>query len=155
AGMIASAFLMSPTTMGQRLVRAKGKIKDAGIPFEVPGREDLPARLDAVLDAIYASFAQGWIDPAGTDVARRNLAGDALYLGQVVVDLLPDEAEAIGLLALMLHAQARLRARRSDRGEYVPLAEQDVVAWDLGMISLAESLLARAGKLGSLGRFQL
>jgi RNA polymerase sigma-70 factor (ECF subfamily) len=155
AGMIASGFLISPTTMGQRLVRAKVKIKESGIPFEVPPREDLTPRLGAVLDAIYASFAQGWTDPGGTDAARRDLAEDALYLGQVVVDLLPEEAEAVGLLALMLHAQARLRARRNERGAYVPLAEQDISKWDVAMIGTAETLLLRASKLGSLGRFQL
>jgi RNA polymerase sigma-70 factor (ECF subfamily) len=155
AAMVASAFLMSPSTMGQRLVRAKAKIKEAGIPFDVPGREDLRSRLDAVLDAIYASFAQGWIDPGGTDSARRDLAADAMYLGQVVVDLLPEDAEAIGLFALMLHAHARLRGRRNARGEYVPLAEQDVSLWDMTMIDSAEHLLSRAGKLESLGRFQL
>jgi RNA polymerase sigma-70 factor (ECF subfamily) len=141
--------------MGQRLVRAKVKIKEARIPFEVPATEGLAPRLDAVLDAIYASFAQGWTDPGGTDLARRELAGDAIYLGQVMVDLLPEQAEAIGLLALMLHAQARLRARRNERGEYVPLAEQDVLAWDMGMIGTAEALLGRASKLGVLGRFQI
>ena len=104
AATIASAFLVSPATMGQRLVRAKSKIKAAGIPFRVPQRAELRERLDAVLDSIYAAFAEGWSDPAGTEIRRRNLALEAIFLGRVVAALLPDEPEALGLLALMLHA---------------------------------------------------
>ena len=115
AAAIASAFLMSPTTMGQRLVRAKTKIRHAGIPFVIPGREELPARLDTVLDAIYAAFAEGWTDAAGTDLARRDLAEEAIFLGRLVNDLLPDQPEALGLLALMLHAEARRPARPQAR----------------------------------------
>jgi RNA polymerase sigma-70 factor (ECF subfamily) len=155
AGMIASAFLMSPATMGQRLVRAKDKIRQAGIPFRIPEREELPAKLEAVLDAIYAAFAEGWSDPGGTDIARRELAEEALYLGHLVTELLPDEPEALGLLALMLHADARRRARRNVRGEYVPLAEQDSALWDWRMIENAEALLLRANAMGRIGRYQL
>ena len=155
AAMIASAFLMSPTTMGQRLVRAKDKIRQAGIPFRIPDREELPGRLGAVLDAIYAAFAEGWADPGGTDPARRDLAEEAMFLGQLVTELLPQEPEALGLLALMLHAEARRRARRNTAGEYVPLAEQDPALWDSRMIGLAESLLMRASALNSIGRYQL
>jgi predicted RNA polymerase sigma factor len=155
AAMIGSAFLMSPATMGQRLVRAKNKIKQAGIPFRIPDREELAGRLDAVLDAIYATFAEGWTDPGGTDVARRDLAEDALFLGTLVTELLPREPEALGLLALMLHAEARRRARRNAQGEYVPLAEQDASLWDSRMIDAAEALLLRASALGSIGRYQL
>jgi predicted RNA polymerase sigma factor len=116
AATIASAFLVSPTTMGQRLVRAKTKIRQARIPFTVPEREELPGRLGAVLDAIYAAFAEGWADPGGTDVARRDLAEEAMFLGSLVAELLPAEPEALGLLALMLHAEARRRAsQRSGR----------------------------------------
>src|SRR5580698_3898688 len=122
AATIASAFLMSPATMGQRLVRAKNRIRQTGIPFNVPEREELPGRLDAVLDAIYAAFAEGWTDPGGTDVARRDLTEEALFLGSLVTELMPHEPEALGLLALMLHAEARRRARRNAQGEYVPLA---------------------------------
>ena len=143
AATIASAFLMSPATMGQRLVRAKNKIKQAGIPFRIPEREELAGRLDAVLDAIYATFAEGWTDPGGTDVARRDLAEEALFLGRIVTELLPQEPEALGLLALMLHAEARRRARRNAQGEYVPLAEQDTSLWDSQMIDAAEALLLR------------
>jgi predicted RNA polymerase sigma factor len=155
AGMIASAFLMSPATMGQRLVRAKDKIRQAGIPFRIPEREELPAKLEAVLDAIYAAFAEGWSDPGGTDIARRELAEEALFLGRLVTELLPEEPEALGLLALMLHADARRRARRNVHGEYVPLAEQDSALWDWRMIDNAEALLLRASALGRIGRYQL
>lgn len=155
AAMIASAFLMSPATMGQRLVRAKNKIRQAGIPFRVPERDELPSRLDTVLEAIYAAYAEGWSDPAGADAARRELAGEALFLCRIVTELMPDEPEALGLLALMLHADARRPARRSPAGDYVPLPEQDTTLWDLAMIDEAEALVRRAGARQTLGRFQL
>jgi predicted RNA polymerase sigma factor len=155
AATIASAFLMPPAAMGQRLVRAKNKIREARIPFRIPDREELRPRLSAVLDAIYAAFAEGWIDPAGTDIARRDLADEAIFLGRLVSELLPNEAEALGLLALMLHAEARRAVRRSMHGDYVPLAEQDVTLWDSQMIDEAEALLRRASALGSIGRYQL
>jgi predicted RNA polymerase sigma factor len=155
AKRIASAFLMSPAAMGQRLVRAKEKIRQAGIPFRIPEKDELPARLDTVLDAIYAAFAEAWGDPAGADVARRDLSEEAIYLGRVVVELLPGEPEALGLLALMLHAEARRKARRNADGEYVPLAEQDISAWDSDKIAEAEELLLRASKFGVPGRYQL
>ena len=116
AARIASAFLMSPAAMGQRLVRAKTKIRQAGIPLRIPEREELPERLETVLDAIYAAFSEGWLDAAGTDVARRDLAEEAIYLGRLVTELLPGEPEALGLLALMLYAEARRKARRVRRG---------------------------------------
>lgn len=155
AAAIASAFLVAPATMGQRLVRAKAKIKQAGIPFRLPDHDDLPARLDAVLEAIYASFTEGWADPGGTDARRRNLTDEGIWLGHLVTQLLPDEPEALGLLALMLHAQARRSARRDAQGDYVPLAEQDPAAWDDGLIDDAETLLRRATAMGRLGRYQL
>jgi predicted RNA polymerase sigma factor len=155
AAAIASAFLMSPTAMGQRLVRAKNKIRNAGIPFRIPEPEELRDRLETVLDAIYAAFAEGWIDPAGTDVGRRDLADEAIFLCRLVTELLPDEPEAEGLLALMLHAEARRAARRNADGEYVPLANQDPVLWDLRMIDEPEALLLRASQTGSIGRYQL
>jgi predicted RNA polymerase sigma factor len=155
AATIASAFLMSPAAMGQRLVRAKNKILEARIPFRIPEREELRDRLDTVLDAIYAAFAEGWIDPAGTDIARRDLADEAIFLGRLVAELLPADPEALGLLALMLHAEARRRARRDQHGDYVPLAEQDPALWDSQMIDEAEAILLRASALGSIGRYQL
>jgi RNA polymerase sigma-70 factor (ECF subfamily) len=155
AKTIASAFLTSPAAMGKRLVRAKDKIRQAGIPLRVPQREELAGRLDTVLDAIYAAFAEGWSDPAGTDGARRELTEEALFLARLVTELLPDAAEGLGLLALMLHADARRRARRTADGEFVPLAEQDQAFWDLQQILEAEALILRASALGIIGRYQL
>ena len=141
--------------MGQRLVRAKTKIKQAGIPLRVPEREQLADRLDAVLAAIYAAFAEGWQDAVGTEPARRELAEEAVYLGRLVTELLPGEAEALGLLALMLYADARRHARRTQTGDYVPLAEQDTQLWDDAVIDEAEALLVRASELRAPGRYQL
>jgi RNA polymerase sigma-70 factor (ECF subfamily) len=155
AARIASAFLISPATMGQRLVRAKSKIREARIPLRIPGPDELRERLDAVLDAIYAAFAEGWMDAAGTDVARRDLAEEAIYLCRLATELLPNEPEGLGLLALMLHAEARRPARRNSNGEYVPLAEQDPALWNTHMIDEAEALLRRASTLRSVGRYQL
>ncbi|HEY5209595.1 MAG TPA: DUF6596 domain-containing protein [Stellaceae bacterium] len=155
AAAIASAFLVSPATMGQRLVRAKRKISAAGIPFRLPERDELPERLDAVLDAIYAAFAAGWADPAGTVARSRHFADEAIWLGRLVVMLQPDAPEALGLLALMLHAEARRAARRDEDGEFVPLDEQDVSRWDAGLIDEAETILRRASAMGTIGRFQL
>ncbi len=155
AKAIASAFLTSPAAMGKRLVRAKEKIKQAGIPFAIPERAELPVRLDAVLEAIYAAFAEGWSDPSATDISRRDLTEETLFLARLVVELLPSEAEALGLLALMLHAEARRFSRRTCAGEYVPLSKQDMRLWDAEMIREAEELLLRASELGVVGRFQL
>jgi predicted RNA polymerase sigma factor len=155
AQLIASAFLISPAAMSQRLVRAKNKIHQAGIPFVVPERDELAERLETVLDAIYAAFAQGWVDPGGTDLARRDLAEEALFLGRLLAELLPEEPEALGLLALMVHAHSRRHARRSALGAYVPLAQHDTSLWDISMIEAAESLLHRASALGRIGRYQL
>lgn len=155
AATIASAFLTAPATMGQRLTRAKARIRLAGIPFRLPERADLRDRLQAVLDAIYAAFSSGWTDPGGTELRRRGLAGEAIWLGRLVVSLLPQEPEALGLLALMLYAEARRPARRTTAGDYVPLDEQDVTAWDDRLIEQAEALLLRASALGIVGRFQL
>lgn len=155
AAMIGAAFLISPTAMGQRLVRAKDKIRQAGIPFRIPDREELPSRIGSVLDAIYAAFSEGWVDSGGTDAARRDLAEEALFLGQLLTQLLPDEPEALGLVALMLHVEARRPARRNASGDYVPLAEQNMGLWDLEMIHAGEAVLFRASSLGSIGRYQL
>ncbi len=152
---IASAFLVSPAAMRKRLSRAKEKIQQAGIPFSIPEREELPHRLDAVLEAIYAGFAEGWTDPSGTDAIRRDLTDEAIFLARLVVELLPQEAEGLGLLALMLHAEARRPARRNAAGEYVPLAEQDPAQWNSQMIEEAEGLLYQASRLETIGRYQL
>ncbi len=155
AATIASAFLIAPASMSQRLVRAKAKIRDAGIPFRVPDRSQLAERLDGVLEAIYAAYAEGWADPAGTDVRRRNLSEEGIWLGRLVVSLMPDEPEALGLLALMLHAEARREARRNERGEFIPLADQDTALWNAGFIAEAERLLHRASAFNQIGRYQL
>jgi predicted RNA polymerase sigma factor len=155
AKTIGSAFLVSPATMGKRLVRAKEKIRHAAIRFDVPEREQLPGRLDAVLDAIYAVFTEGWTDPGGADVRRRDLTEEAFFLARLVAELLPEQPEALGLLALMLYAEARRSARRDAKSEYVPLAQQDPAFWNAPLISEAEALLLRARTLGSIGRYQL
>ena len=152
---IAHAFLISPTTMGQRLVRAKTKIRESGIQFEVPLERELPQRLEAVLEAIYAAFGIGWDDMAGVDQRGRDLAEEAVWLGRVLLQLMPGEAEVRGLLALMLHCEARRSARRGLAGRYVPLLEQNSQQWSLPLIKEAESHLAEASSRGRAGRFQL
>jgi RNA polymerase sigma-70 factor (ECF subfamily) len=155
AARIAHAFLVSPTTMGQRLVRAKTKIRDGGIQFEVPQERELPRRLDAVLEAIYAAFGIGWDDMAGVDQRGRDLAEEAIWLGRVLLQLMPKEAEVRGLLALMLHCEARRSARRGPDGRYIPLSAQDTLQWSLPLIDEAERHLAEASRHISAGRFQL
>ena len=153
AARIASAFLVTPATMSQRLVRVKAKIRDAGIRFEIPEPRDLPSRLDAVLQAVYAAYGSGWEDVAGADPRRRGLAEEAIWLGRLVVRLLPDEPEAHGLLALMLHCEARRGARRDAAGGYVPLTRQDVTLWSRSMIGEAEELLATASRARWMRRY--
>jgi predicted RNA polymerase sigma factor len=155
AARIASAFLVKPATMGQRLSRAKAKIRDAGIRFELPDTADLPPRLDAVLEAIYAAYGAGWDDLAGADPRRRGLTSEAIELGRLLRHLMPGEPEVLGLLALMLHCEARREARRTSAGAYVPLSEQDSTRWSRPMIEEAERLLAEAAQAGRPGRFQL
>ena len=152
---IAGAFLVSPKTMGQRLVRAKTKIRDGGIRFEVPEQRQLSQRLDAVLEAIYAAFGIGWDDMAGVDQWGRDLTEEAIWLARVLLQLMPNEAEVCGLLALMLHCEARRAARRARDGRYVPLSEQDPKLWSHPLIEEAERHLGEASKYGSPGRFQL
>jgi RNA polymerase sigma-70 factor (ECF subfamily) len=152
---IGSAFLVSPAAMGQRLARAKNKIRGAGIPFRIPERADMRERLEAVLEAIYAAYTEGWSDPAGADLSLRNLAEEAIWLGRLIVQLLPDEPEALGLLALMLYSQARRGARRDASGEFVPLADQDPDLWNAGLIDEAETLLFRASRFNAFDRYQL
>jgi predicted RNA polymerase sigma factor len=155
AARVAHAFLVSPKTMGQRLVRAKTKIRDGGIQFEVPQEGELPQRLDAVLEAIYAAFGIGWDDMAGVDQRGRDLAEEGIWLARVLLQLMPKEAEVRGLLALMLHCEARRRARRGPDGRYIPLSEQDSRQWNLPFIEEAERHLAEAASRGRTGRFQL
>ncbi|QEH36798.1 RNA polymerase sigma factor [Aquisphaera giovannonii] len=157
AARIGSAFLVSPAAMGQRLVRAKAKIRDAGIPFDVPGPAALSARLGPVLDAVYAAYGAGWEAPAGAgaDARRRGLATEAIWLAQILAELLPDEPEARGLLALLLHCEARREARYSADGVFIPLDEQDVSLWSRPMVARAERELAAAAAMRSIGRYQL
>src|SRR5712692_1106880 len=155
AARIAQAFLVPPAAMGQRLVRAKRKIRETGIPFQVPEAHELPHRLGTVLEAIYAAFGIGWDDMAGVDQRGRDLAEEAIWLARVLLQLMPGEAEVRGLLALMLHCEARRAARRGPAGRYVPLLEQDSQQWSLPLIEEAEHNLAEAASRGRAGRFQL
>ena len=155
AEAIGSAFLVSPAAMGQRLARAKNKIRGAGIPFRTPERADMRERLGAVLEAVYAAFTEGWTDPAGVEVRLRNLSEEAIWLGRLIAELLPDEPEALGLLALMLYSEARRGARRDAAGEFVPLADQDPALWNAALIEEAEALLFRASAFGAFDRYQL
>ena len=150
---ISAAFLIPPATMGQRLVRAKTRIKDAGIPFRLPEKEELGERVQAVLDAIYAAYAKGWNEIGEAGVP--DIADEAIWLARLVVSLMPAEPEPKGMLALMYYAEARRAARRSPQGAYVPLEEQDTSLWDDSQIHLAESLLSGANAGGPTGRYQL
>src|SRR5262249_43335102 len=134
AAGIARAFLVSPAAMGQRLVRAQAENRDTGIAFEVPEEPELPRRLDVVLPAIYAAYGSGWEDAAGADPQARGLADEAIWLARVLVQRLPEEPEARGLLALILHCQSRRQARRAPEGDYVPLSEQDPELWSRPMM---------------------
>jgi RNA polymerase sigma-70 factor (ECF subfamily) len=152
---IAPFFLVPAATMSQRLVRAKRKLRDAGVAFRVPEEDELPERLDAVLDAIYALFTQGWSLSFEDRERRAELASDAIWLARLTVSLCPDRPEALGLLALMLHAWARDRARRNTDGGYVPLSEQATADWDHTLIDEAEQVILRAARFAQPGRFQL
>ena len=156
AARIARAFVVQPAAMGQRLSRAKAKIRAAGIPFRVPEGEDLDARLDDVLMAVYAAYGLGWEVPGGLPAGRagEDLAGEALYLAQLIAGMMPDEPEPLGLLALILYCEARRATRRGPDGAYVPLADQDRARWDGAMVAEAERVLTAAATLGRPGRFQ-
>src|SRR5262245_15275627 len=155
AARIAQAFLVQPAAMGQRLVRAKKKISEAGIPFEVPPERDRPARLAAVLEAVYAAYGIGWDEAVGADPRGRDLVSEAVWLARALRQQMPGEPEARGLLALMLFCEARQSARRTASGAYVPLSEQDPAKWSIAMIREAEVELSAAARMGRIGRFQL
>ena len=153
AEAIAAGFLVPPGTMGQRLVRAKVRIRQAGIPFRVPDRDELPERLDAVLEAIYAAYSKAWAEVG--EHGSSPLAEEAIWLGRLVVSLLPEEPEAKGTVALMLYTEARRAARRDPAGSYVPLDQQDVALWDQRQLQTAEALLREANASGPSGRYQI
>jgi RNA polymerase sigma-70 factor (ECF subfamily) len=155
AARIAQAFLVSPATMGQRLVRAKRKIREAGIPFQVPPANELPPRLEAVLEAIYGAYGLGRDESVGAAARGDDLADEAMWLARVAREGMPGEPEVRGLLALLLFCDARREARISPDGRYVPLSEQDPAAWSAPAILEAETELAEAARAGRIGRFQL
>ncbi len=152
AATIAAAFLEIPATLRQSLWRAKVKIRAAGIGFHVPDAAELPDRLAAVLEAIYAAYGTGWDDWAGL---HAGLAGEAIWLARLLAELLPDAAEAHGLLALLLFIEARKPARRDADGCFVPLSAQDTAMWSGDMLAEAEASLHVAAALARPGRFQL
>jgi RNA polymerase sigma-70 factor, ECF subfamily len=152
AKAIASAFLVSPGSMSQRLVRAKAHIKECGIPFSVPDQHEMPDRLNSVLEALYAAYSTGW-DEAQEGASE--LAPEAIWLSRLIVTMLPEEPEAKALLALMLYTEARRNARRDAHGCYVPIDHQDVALWDRTQISNAEELLHACNRSGPTGRYQL
>lgn len=154
AAQIAAAFLVAPATMGQRLVRAKARIKDTGLRFELPAAEDMSSRLSDVLDAIYAAYGTAWDTVAGADTGQQDLADEALFLSRLLVALLPDEPEVRGLLALLLHCEARRAARRGPDGSFVPLKLQDTRLWSHEMIVEAENELIAASRAAVFGRYQ-
>lgn len=150
AARIASAFLVSPAAMGQRLVRAKRRIAASGARFTLPGRAEVAVRLPAVLEAIYAAYTAGAADPADGGA----LAGEAAWLARLSAALAPEEAEALGLAALLLHLEARRPAARDAAGRYVPLSAQDPARWNGAMQAEAEALLRQAAAAGRPGRYQ-
>lgn len=156
AARIASAFVVKPSTMGQRLTRAKSKIRSEKMKLELPDANELPQRLDSVLEAIYAAYGRGWDeDVSGVDTHHKGLSEEAIYLGKLLMQFLPAEPEVQGLLALMLYCEARRDARRGKDGSYVPISEQDTSLWSKQMIMEAELCLSSASQVGRMGRFQL
>lgn len=151
---IAHAFLIAPSTLAQRIVRAKGKIRSARIPYQVPSRNDLSQRLDAVLHVIYLGFNEGYSPSAGGTLVRHDLSGEAIRLGRLLVELLPD-AEAEGLLALMLLHESRRDARSSPSREVVLLFEQDQSRWDRALIAEGSALVQRSLQSRRFGPYTL
>lgn len=149
---IASAFLTTPSTLAQRIVRAKSKIRDAGIPYDVPSREDLPDRIDSVLQVVYLVFNEGYAASSGDSVTRPDLSGEAIRIGRLLIELLP-ESEVIGLLALMLLHESRRAARTTSAGELILLDEQDRSLWNREQIEEGRGLVARAFGTGQVGPY--
>jgi RNA polymerase sigma-70 factor, ECF subfamily len=155
AARIASAFLVAPAAMSQRLVRAKSKIRDAAIPFRVPEPPELEERVSFVLDAIYAAYTTGWESLMETASTHHALAAEAIALGQMLTQLMSREPEAHGLLSLILHCEARRSARYTSDGKFVPLDQQDTALWSQSMINEAERHLRLAAAFKRMGRYQL
>ena len=151
---IARAFLTAPPTLAQRIVRAKAKIRDAGIPYQVPARADLPERLDSVLHVIYLVFNEGYSASSGESLTRPDLSGEAIRLGRLLVELLP-EPEAMGLLALMLLHESRRAARTSPAGDLILLDDQDRSLWNREQIAEGTALVERALSSGRVGPYTL
>ena len=151
---IARAFLINPPTVAQRIVRAKAKIREARIPYQVPSRDELPARLDAVLHVVYLVFNEGYSASSGSSLTRCDLSTEAIRLGRLLVELLP-EVEAIGLLALMLLHESRRAARSTEHGEIILLADQNRNVWDRALIAEGVSLVTRAISSRRFGPYTL